>query len=192
MKLLKQRFSIWFNRSHERFGTLWAERFKSVLVEPKRNALRTMAAYIDLNAVRAGLVEDPKDYRFCGYAEAVAGNRLSQRSLAWAIGQTSWPTGQAAYRLVLFGSGARGREDCQAISAERFQEVVKQKGHLPLASVLRTRIRYFSDGAVLGSKAFVELYLARLRRKGTRTSPRLLPSVTDWGELATLRALRKR
>ncbi|MEM1223393.1 MAG: hypothetical protein AAGH40_11570 [Verrucomicrobiota bacterium] len=33
-----------------------------------------MAAYIDLNPVRAGLVKDPKDYRYCGYAEAVAGN----------------------------------------------------------------------------------------------------------------------
>src|SRR5882762_8552166 len=28
MKLLKQRFSIWFNKNHHRFGTLWAERFK--------------------------------------------------------------------------------------------------------------------------------------------------------------------
>ena len=52
MKLLKQRFSVWFNRTHHRFGTLWAERFKSVLVEPKAGVLRTMAAYIDLNAVR--------------------------------------------------------------------------------------------------------------------------------------------
>ena len=33
MKLVKQRFSVWYNRSHQRYGTLWAERFKSVLVE---------------------------------------------------------------------------------------------------------------------------------------------------------------
>ena len=42
MKLLKQRFSVWFNRSHQRYGTLWAERFKSVLVEAKSGVLRTM------------------------------------------------------------------------------------------------------------------------------------------------------
>ena len=30
MKTLKQRFSIWYNQNHDRFGTLWAERFKSV------------------------------------------------------------------------------------------------------------------------------------------------------------------
>ncbi|WPJ94655.1 transposase [Coraliomargarita algicola] len=72
MKAVKQRFSVWFNRNHKRYGTLWADRFKSVLVEGHGNPLQTMAAYIDLNPVRAGLVEDPKDYRFCGYAEAVA------------------------------------------------------------------------------------------------------------------------
>ena len=34
MKTLKQRFSIWYNRNHDkRLGTLWTERFKSVLVE---------------------------------------------------------------------------------------------------------------------------------------------------------------
>ena len=55
MKELKQRFSIWYNRSHGRFGTLWAERFRSVLVEGRPFALQTVAAYIELNPVRAGL-----------------------------------------------------------------------------------------------------------------------------------------
>src|ERR1700675_4225998 len=32
----------------------------------------TVVAYVSLNPVRAGLCEDPKDYRYCGYAEAVA------------------------------------------------------------------------------------------------------------------------
>ena len=32
MKELKQRYTIWYNRNHGRFGTLWAERFKSILV----------------------------------------------------------------------------------------------------------------------------------------------------------------
>ncbi|MDO8543347.1 MAG: transposase, partial [Opitutaceae bacterium] len=41
MKLVKQRFSIWFNKTHQRFGTLWAERFKSVLVEPAGRVCQT-------------------------------------------------------------------------------------------------------------------------------------------------------
>lgn len=38
-----------------------------------------MVAYIDLNPVRAGFVEDPKNYRFCGYVEAVACESKAQR-----------------------------------------------------------------------------------------------------------------
>ena len=45
---------------------------------PQASALATMAAYIDLNAVRVGLVDDPKDYRYCGYAEALGGNEAAR------------------------------------------------------------------------------------------------------------------
>jgi putative transposase len=46
LKLLKQRFSIWFNKRHRRFGTLWAERFKSVLVEQQPHVLRKTTAFV--------------------------------------------------------------------------------------------------------------------------------------------------
>ncbi|MBM3882029.1 MAG: transposase, partial [Verrucomicrobia bacterium] len=81
MKEFKQRFSKWYNIRHQRFGTLWAERFRSVLVEDQPGVLETVSAYIDLNAVRAGLVEDPKDYRHCGYAAAVAGDAKARSGL---------------------------------------------------------------------------------------------------------------
>jgi hypothetical protein len=48
MKTLLQRFTRWFNRTHNRSGTLWEERYKSV-IEESGIAARTMAAYIDLN-----------------------------------------------------------------------------------------------------------------------------------------------
>ncbi|MFA5265951.1 MAG: transposase, partial [Opitutaceae bacterium] len=85
MKLFKQRVSIWYNRTHGRFGPLWSERFKSVLVEDGE-ALLTMAAYIDLNCVKARLATDPKDYRFCGYSEAVAGRTKARRGLSGVFG----------------------------------------------------------------------------------------------------------
>ena len=91
MKEVKERFSRWFNKRSDRKGALWMDRFKSVLVEDG-NALRTMAAYIDLNAVKAGIVEDPKDYRWCGYAEAVAGSKVARRGLCQVMQmpQDSW------------------------------------------------------------------------------------------------------
>jgi putative transposase len=194
MKLLKQRFSIWFNRNHNRFGTLWAERFKSVLVQPKRGVLQTVAAYIDLNPVRAGLVVDPKDYRFCGYAEALAGNTLAQAGLARLTVSSKWTEVQAAYRLLLFGTAAGPRKGAQVVAVESFNAVVAAKGSLPLATILRHRLRYFSDGAVLGSVAFVRPFLNKRHQSGGSKmepkEPRPLPAIADWGGLAILHGLR--
>jgi putative transposase len=192
MKLLKQRFSIWFNKTHRRFGTLWAERFKSVLVGP--GALETMAAYIDLNCVRAGLVQDPKDYRFCGYAEAVAGEPAARRGLSRAIEGGGWDIVQSTYRERLFGVGGAPRADAASIPLREVERVMVAGGKLPLATVLRCRIRHFTDGAVLGTRAFVEAHLAECRRKFCRlerAAPQPLPPVTDWGDLAVLRRSRR-
>jgi hypothetical protein len=99
MKELKQRFSRWFNQHSGRFGTLWAERFSSTLVENSPLALQTVAAYIDLNPVRAGLVSDPKNYIFCGYSKALAGNSTLQSGLTSILHARSWSSAAAQYRL---------------------------------------------------------------------------------------------
>ena len=194
MRLVKQRFSIWFNRTHNRYGTLWSERFKSVLVEAKSGILRTMAAYIDLNPVRAGLVTDPKNYRFCGYGEAVAGNSTAQVGFSRVVDGQNWGDRQAYYREVLFGKGTRPKPQKVNLAPEEFGKVIKAKGRLPIATVLRCRIRYFSDGAVLGSRAFVRSQLAAYQKntgRRSRTTPRDVPPITDWGDLTTLRGLRQ-
>jgi putative transposase len=74
MRGLLQRFTRWFNKRHGLRGTLWEDRFHSVIVQSGL-ASRTMAAYIDLNPVRAGICKDPADYRWCSYGEAVGGGR---------------------------------------------------------------------------------------------------------------------
>jgi putative transposase len=112
VKELKERFSRWFNKHHDRRGTLWMARFKSVLVEDGE-ALRTMALYIDLNPVRAGLVEDPKDYRWTGYGEACGGSKRARRGLCRVMEapMDSWEerrgqlTPGEAYRCWLYGEG---------------------------------------------------------------------------------------
>ncbi|MCF7787541.1 MAG: transposase [Prosthecobacter sp.] len=166
VKEIKERFSRWFNKRRGRRGTLWMDRFKSVLVEGKGEPLRTMAAYIDLNPVRAGVVKDPKDYRWCGYAEALGGSRRAQRGLCKALGKPvdGWRSAGAAeaYRCLLHAEG-REIKDAQhetvvqhGMSAERARAVLAEKGKLSPAELVRLRVRYFTDGVVLGSREFVE------------------------------------
>ena len=104
MKEVKQRFSQWYNRRHQRKGPLWEARFRSVLVEGEDrrwkgrgsgrqpsmpDALLVVAAYIDLNPVRAGMVDDPKDFRWCGYSEAVAGVAEMRAGIARCLGEST-------------------------------------------------------------------------------------------------------
>ena len=164
MKELKHRFSKWFNRRHGRFGTLWAERFKSVVVEDSIESLGTVARYIDLNPVRAGIVDDPKDYRFCSYAEAVAGSARARRGIASFHDETIWRRIGPAYRVSLFvESGVTNSSKKKALDRETILRELRGGGRLPLAAVLRVRVRYFNDGAVLGSRAFVNTVFAEFR-----------------------------
>ncbi len=63
MRLLNQRYVASFNRRHHRTGTLWESRFRSCLVESEPYLL-TVYRYIDLNPVRAGMVDSPEEYRW--------------------------------------------------------------------------------------------------------------------------------
>ncbi len=164
MKELKQRYSRWHNQMHGRFGTLWAERFKSLIVENNPSSLAAVAAYIDLNPVRAGLVTDPKDYRWCGYAQAVAGDKRAQSGIAAFVEGVNWKTAGARYRQMLFvQSGVAGGSDKKALDREAIKKVVEEGGELALAEVLRVRVRYFSDGVALGSREFVDSVRAEFR-----------------------------
>jgi putative transposase len=178
MKTLLQRFTRWFNRTHQRSGTLWEERYKSVIVE-SGIAARTMAAYIDLNPVRAGMVSDPAQYRWSSYGEAVGGGpkgngRKSREGLVRAcmshhgvkFEAEKWKEVSRIYRramgLALGRKSGRAevekgvtRPQMNAAEALEAEDNGTALPDLKLAAMLRCRVRYFTDGAVIGSKAFV-------------------------------------
>lgn len=197
MKAVKQRFSVWYNRSHQRYGTLWAERFKSVLVEGKGNPLQTMAAYIDLNPVRAGLVADPKDYRFCGYAEAVAGVPEAKRGMihVWSDhGVKRVDSALRAHRMLIFGKHASGTGLSEMTRERALKILDHEDGHLPKTVILRCRVRYFTDGAILGSADFVRGFtVAWQRERGRKYAPKVSGMRgSNWGDLAVIQGLRRR
>ncbi len=196
MKELKQRFSIWYNRTHRRRGTLWGDRFKSVLVQDDPFALMTVAAYIDLNPVRAGLISDPAEYRYCGYGEAMGGSKRARRGISSLTDPKEvWSSVIEKYRVVVFGKGyARDARthDC-GVDIEKARRILNEGGRVTRSEALRCRVRYFSDGAVLGSKEFVQKYFESHRERfgvKRRDGPRQMKG-TDWGDLTCIRDLRR-
>jgi putative transposase len=67
MQALGRRYVRYFNRSHERTGTLWEGRFKSCLVQRERYFLECHR-YIEMNPVRAGMVSSPEVYHWSSYS----------------------------------------------------------------------------------------------------------------------------
>ncbi|WFB36550.1 hypothetical protein P3T73_02095 [Kiritimatiellota bacterium B12222] len=85
MRVLKQSFSNWYNHREGCRGTFWEGRYRSVVVEDNPLALMSVAAYIDLNPVRAGMVEDPLDAVWSGYGAACGGDAASREGLKCLI-----------------------------------------------------------------------------------------------------------
>jgi len=204
MKTLKQRFSIWYNHRYNRVGTLWSERFKSAIVEGKVAALQIVSGYIDLNPVRAGIVDDPKDYRWSSYGEAVAGSLRAQSGLIAAVGgktfrsfRSDWKAAQREYRLYLYCKGvtpASGKGSrAGSLPESAWRREMERGGRIPVPQALRCRVRYFTDGAVIGSKQYVtEVYSTHRGLFGTRrkTASRRMKG-SDWDGLWVLRDLRR-
>ncbi len=193
MKELKQRFSRRFNRHSGRFGTLWSERFSSTLVEDSASALQTVASYIDLNPVRAGLVSDPKDYRFCGYSRALAGHTMLRQGLMSFLSSRSWNAAAAEYRMNLFTTaGVSGHSDKHALSREAIRAELDRGGHLSLPEILRLRIRHLSAGVAIGSRDFVnQVFLQNRSHFGPKRADGARPiRGVPLTHLKTLRDLR--
>jgi putative transposase len=198
MKTLLQRFTRWFNRTHERSGTLWEERYKSVIVE-SGTAARMVAAYIDLNPVRAGIVADPAVYRWSSYGEAIGGGKMGNGKKARAglvrayyadqeVGMDAdlWPEVARLYRRMMgmalgrnpgqgevqLGVGAGGSRPVTLNAAELLECLASEGDEtvlndLGLAEMLACRVRYFTDGAVIGSKGFVNDAFTAARERFT-------------------------
>lgn len=184
MKGLLQRYTQWHNRRHNRSGRLWEDRFKSVIVEDGV-AARAIAAYIDLNPVRAGIVENPAHYRWSSYGEAVGGAPKGNAQTARAGLVRAWGAhlgheadakpwaGEVsrAYRNMLT-AGAVQRTEERVTREGTVEKRILRKGARPqqpqesdLSAMLRKRIRHFTDGAVIGGRAFVDEAFLRSRSR---------------------------
>jgi len=193
VKELKERFSRWFNKQNARRGTLWMDRFKSVLVDGEE-ALSTMAAYIDLNPVRAEIVDDPMLYEWSGYGEAASGSRRARRGLCKALNlpQDCWEgRGLARYRVFLYDEGlsvepevsslGKGRKRRRGFKMEARTKVMEQKGEITPAQALRKRVSSFTTGVALGSEDFVKGVALRYQQTMGRKKPRVPRSSSGEG-----------
>jgi putative transposase len=172
-----------------------------VLVEGVGTPLASMATYIDLNPVRAELVDDPKDYRWCGYGAALGGDVLAAAGVAEVV--KAAPTANTdgleplpGYRVLLYGKGVERGVKAErgavkkGFSHETAKKVIADGGKLDRSDYIRCRVRYFTDGAVIGSRGFVDGVFEDLRHRFTAKRKDGVRGVAGLGKADGLHSLR--
>jgi len=149
MKVVGSRYAAYINRRYGRTGTLWEGRHRSSMVQTERYLL-TCKRYIELNPVRAGMVERPEVYRWSSYGFNAYGDAgwLWRHKRYLSLG-TSSDVRCHAYRelfrahldvedLHLIRQAAHY---CQPVGDDRFRQQIKQCYGIRLGQMRRGRLR---------------------------------------------------
>jgi putative transposase len=109
-----RRYVQYFNYTHRRSGTLWEGRYRATLVDAERYLLTCMR-YIEMNPVRAAMVEHPADYQWSSYRTNALGhpNNLVTAHELYRRLDRSDEQRQSAYRQLFRSQIPKG--DLEAI-----------------------------------------------------------------------------
>jgi len=163
---LQQRFTCWYNRTRpeRRRGRLWADRFKSVILETGE-AVWDCVRYVEMNPVRAEICTDPADYRFSTWGRFAGGGRhpfaesaarhlrpylhtfFGERAEDLSVREVLLEFQADMARVLAAESGADAEEIAEA------RRLARRGSGFVLT--VRRRVRYWSDGAIIGSRSFV-------------------------------------
>jgi len=194
MKELKAAFTKWFNKRHNRHGTVWCDRFKSSIVEKKSSSLLLVAHYVDLNPMRAGMIRDLRQYPYCGYTMAMRGDPRAIKGILLLMNLCGYtgndPLGR--YRALLANESLRdceGKAHLTAAEAKIFFEI---EGDVREPESYGDDRSFFGDGLACGSPPFVRHELDRNADKlDYKEGRKPYPLPECFGELAVLALPRR-
>ena len=160
MRNLQGAYARWYNRRHVRKGRFWAQRYKSTLLTSHR-AARECVLYVELNAVRAGLVKRPDDYR--------TGSAFlrSTKNDGWLLPLSALFEGRnvlANYRSILYLRGEIPTKRGQAKISRKVIEREEARG-FAVSGIYSKRLRYWTDGLAVGADDTITNILTHLRKK---------------------------
>jgi hypothetical protein len=160
---------VGFARFYNRRGYFWGDRFKSVIVENGATLINCLA-YIDLNPLRAGLVERPEQYRWnsLGY-HIQTGNEDNFLSLDFGLiefGVLDAKERLKRYRRYVYEAGSLSRPEKGNIKVIEDKVLEKERSRefeLSKSDRFKYRTRYFTDAGIIGSKQFVSKNYQRFK-----------------------------
>lgn len=119
-------FARWYNDTHRRKGHFWQERFKSTLIDNEIYFLRC-GIYIELNAVRAGLVDMPQQWKYSSVHVYIEGreNKLVDISPFYLSLGRDKEERRKEYKRIFFSEFERTKAIQDALVKEDKKEIRK-------------------------------------------------------------------
>ena len=155
---VKQAMSEWYNQHYDRRGPFFAERFRSVVLADQQ-ALIDCMLYVDLNPVRAGLVEKPEDWPWSALARRARGDEKNLIPLKDILKGCKDPRSEYFFRLY-WRAGL-------PVDENRFPSLlIKERNRGFQGGEYRLRIAAFSRGILLGTLRQVRRWVLEFRRRG--------------------------
>lgn len=164
MHRLQGPFASWFNRLFDRRGHLWGERFKSVSLEDRR-AVQECLFYIELNPVRAGLCRRPEQWKEGSAHLRWLGQDQYLMGLAEIFVESAKSRIFADYRGGLLYRGMNPSSASQHGMDPDLVEI-EQTSDFARPGLYRKRLRFLTEGLILGTADGIQDHLERLRSKG--------------------------
>ena len=164
MRNIQQSYTKWYNRRYDRRGSLWGERFKSVILGGRVSLLESVL-YVELNPVRAGMVERPEQWQWSSAASGGHARRdwlIPLEELLPGVGSSQV---SSEYRALLYQRGAVATKPGRGRIPPTILQREEACGFSQPGAYLR-RLRFFSDGLILGTRIQVEDWITQLRRRG--------------------------
>jgi REP element-mobilizing transposase RayT len=166
MRNIQQGFARWYNKSFGRRGRFWADRFKSTLLYGEESLLECMQ-YVDLNPIRAGLVERPEDYDHGAFSLRAQNEREGLYDIRSLLTERSYAKAFEAYRALVYVRGSVASKERQATIKESVMDREMERNFdLGAKEEKRDHFRFYIDGLVLGARDKVEDWLNRLKESG--------------------------
>ena len=147
MKVVGSRYAQYMNRAYKRTGTMWEGRHRSSLIQSEKYLL-SCSRYIELNPVRAGIVQRPEEYRWSSYGYNAWGDAgwISPHAEYLKLGNA--PAQRCAAYRELFRYQIEGDDlhlfrmaahYCQPVGDDRFRQQIGEKYGVKVGQMRRGR-----------------------------------------------------
>ena len=180
-------YARWFNLKFERRGHFWSDRFKNPELLGSE-AVQDAIFYVELNAVRAGLVKRPEQWKFGSARWRLTGEDQDLIPLEELFPSDPGTEVYSSYRARLYYRGAVPTRENQA-AIPRWILHQEQRRGFTRAGAFRRRLRFLTDGLAVGSAEKVAQLLESYRQQG-RYRRRRHPIPQLGGVLFSLREQR--